>query len=159
MAGLATHYCEYNRLGELESALINCTNTSEIEDNLKIYCQNVESTKNSYELLLENVNKCFYGNSVEDIFDNLEKENSDWAAQQLKVLQAASPLSLKVTHRLIQAGRDLSLAKCLQMETRLGYRLVENNDFQEGNYYFAGNFITEYFIIFNRRASETCRQG
>lgn len=85
MAGLATHYCEHKRLGELESALLNSTNSSEIEANLSKFCQRQTSEKSSLETLLQKVNKCFSGNSVEDIFDQLEKHQSDWSKMQLKV--------------------------------------------------------------------------
>lgn len=43
-----------------------------------------------------------------------------------------SPLSLKVTHHQIRAGRSLSLAQCLEMEFKMSCRHLENSDFAEG---------------------------
>lgn len=86
MAGLATHYCEYNRLGELEAGLLTCTNASQVEEVLSKFCREEKPTKSSLEKLLGNINKSFSGKSVEDIFENLERDNSDWSQVQLKVV-------------------------------------------------------------------------
>lgn len=85
--GLATHYCDYARLGDLEAALLTCTNTLNVVTTLSKFCQNNEenASKQQLENLLQQVKKCFSGNRIEDIFENLDKANTDWSRKQLKV--------------------------------------------------------------------------
>lgn len=85
IAGLATHFCESSRLGELEAALIKCENRFEVKTTLNTLCKTQTSEKLSLEPFMHTINKCFAGNSVNDIFANLERDNSDWAQGVLKV--------------------------------------------------------------------------
>lgn len=47
-------------------------------------------------LPLDAINRCFSGNTMEDIIELLRKENSQWAKETLKTFETKSPLSLKV---------------------------------------------------------------
>lgn len=85
MAGIATHYCEYARLGELEAGLVTCSSPSDVEATLSKFCPVDTTAKFSLEPHLEKINKYFSASSVEGIIDNLEKDNTDWSRKQLKV--------------------------------------------------------------------------
>lgn len=51
-------------------------------------------------------------------YQNLEKENSDWAKEQLNIMRGMSPTSLKIAHRQLSLGESLPLDECLEMEFR-----------------------------------------
>lgn len=82
---MATHYCEYARLGELEAALLACSNSSEIEATLRKFCPYDQTATFSLEPVMPKINEFFSKNSVEEILDDLEKDNTDWAGRLLKV--------------------------------------------------------------------------
>ena len=75
----------------------------------------------------------FAGDSVEAILASLESADTDWAREQLKVLGAKSPQTLKVAFRQLQlGGRAKSFAENMAMEYRIGARVVQRHDFLEG---------------------------
>jgi enoyl-CoA hydratase/carnithine racemase len=70
--------------------------------------------------------------TVEAIIDSLDADDDPWAAEQLGILAGKSPTSLKITLEQIRRAKTLDLAACLQMEYRMGWRVVEGHDFVEG---------------------------
>lgn len=130
-AGIATHYCDSSKLADLETALLNCPDADDVESILKEHHQNVEKPF-SLQPHLEQINKCFAAECVEEIIANLKQDGSEWALKTVEVLHKMSPLSLKVTFRQLELGSKLSLPQCLNMEYRMVWRFLENSDFQEG---------------------------
>lgn len=130
-AGIATHYCQSDKLKHLESALLNCNDPDDIAD-----IMNSLTTKPEKKFVLgphlETINKCFAASSVEGIFKNLSEEGSEWSLNTLDILRKMSPLALKVTHRQLEHGANLSLTQCLIMEYRMVVRHLEDSDFKEG---------------------------
>ena len=53
-------------------------------------------------------------------------------SRPLTALRTKSPTSLKLAHRQIVTGRDLSFDDCMRMEWRLVNRVVAGHDFYEG---------------------------
>lgn len=81
----------------------------------------------------EAIDRLFAFDTVEEIFQALEADGSDWALQQLETLKTKSPQSLKVSLRQIRTGATLnSFADNMAMEYALGGRVVRTHDFQEG---------------------------
>lgn len=78
------------------------------------------------------INSAFSADSVEQIFENLQKDQSEWAKQQLDILSKMSPTSLKVTFRALKEGAKMSLPECLKMEYRIACQMLEDHDFFEG---------------------------
>ncbi len=75
----------------------------------------------------------FAGDSVEAILASLEKADTDWARDQLKVLATKSPQTLKVAFRQLQlGGQARDFADNMAMEYRIGARVVQRHDFIEG---------------------------
>jgi enoyl-CoA hydratase len=75
----------------------------------------------------------FAHDRVEDILAALIGNGSDWASQQLVILQSRCPTSLKATLRHLRLGRDADMfAQVLELEYRLCTRLVDRHDFREG---------------------------
>ena len=78
------------------------------------------------------IDRCFAGDSVEEILGALEAEGGEWAANTLATLAAKSPTSLKVTHRQLREGRALDFAQAMRMEFRLSQHFCAAHDFAEG---------------------------
>lgn len=130
--GLATHYIASHKLDELEKTLAKCKNHMDVEKVLNHLSSDNEFRPDQLDRILPDIKKCFDGSTVEEIFENLQNEGSDWAANTLKTLKRNSPTSLKITHRSITTGKNISLRDCLKMEMRLVVNHTEGSDFKEG---------------------------
>lgn len=122
------------RLGKLIT-----DDASVIESSLAQYGDLVYPDKRSVIHKIETIDQCFSHDTVEEIFDALEKEAADssdeWCTATLKKLKEASPLSLKVTLRSIRDSRFQPLDKCLAQEYRISFNCFSkrvSNDFCEG---------------------------
>jgi enoyl-CoA hydratase len=81
----------------------------------------------------ETVNRAFAHDTVEDILGALAQEPGDFAAETLQMITTRSPTSLKLTLRLLRAGRNsVSLAECLNRELGACLGILYNPDFYEG---------------------------
>jgi enoyl-CoA hydratase len=79
------------------------------------------------------IDRCFAGDSVEDILARLAAEDSDWARAQIETLATKSPTALKVTHRQLRLGARIeSIADIMAMEYRLADRSFRGHDLFEG---------------------------
>jgi hypothetical protein len=67
----------------LEKALL-LNNVNQIESVLKKHCM-VSSHEFSLAKNMDQINKCFSVDTVEEIFENLEKDGSDWANETSQV--------------------------------------------------------------------------
>ncbi|KAL2940005.1 3-hydroxyisobutyryl-CoA hydrolase-like protein 2 mitochondrial [Bienertia sinuspersici] len=112
---------------------------SVVESSLAQYGDLVYPDKSSIVYKIETIDKCFSHDTVEEIFDALEKEatnsSNEWCKATLKKLKEASPLSLKVTLRSIRDGRFQPMDKCLAREYRISVNCISkrvSNDFCEG---------------------------
>lgn len=133
-AGIATHYCPSERLADLQADLIVCRNDADVQRVLARVC---DSAPPAFTLapIREQIDRCFAGETVEEIVQQLERDGSEWTKGALKQLRSASPLSLKVSHRLLREGAGRTLAECLRTEFRLACRYVGTageGDFGEG---------------------------
>lgn len=134
-AGIATHYCNYSQIHKLEEELISLSDAKEIPKVLETYKKVATSSSNPDFVLqphLADIDRLFQADSIEDILSSLKNDNSDWAMKQLNVLKDMSPVSMKVTLRLLREGAKLSLKECLEMEYRVVLRILEDKDFYEG---------------------------
>jgi len=130
--GLASHYVESQRLGEMEKALVACTTEDDIKRTLAKFASIPASTETELDQNLPKIDQCFDGDTVEEIIDNLHLDGSEWAMQTVRALNTKSPTSLKVSHRAIKAGKNLSLHECLKMEFRLIVQHLIESDVKEG---------------------------
>lgn len=80
----------------------------------------------------EEIDRCFGADSMEEIFECLGREDSDFARKTLEMLYAVSPTSLKVTLRQLRAGASLHFAKVMTMEYRISQAFMHTHDFFEG---------------------------
>ena len=118
--GLASHYVESKRLEDLEKALLECKTDEEIGKAIAKHSSVPTSTETELDLVLNSIDKCFDGETVEEIMENLHLDGSEWAMNTIRTLNKLSPTSLKVTHRCMTLGKKMSLEDCLKMEFRVG---------------------------------------
>lgn len=129
---LASHFVDSSKLDELEKKLIGCKTDLEVQNTLNSFSSDPSPTSSKLDEILPKIEKCFGASTVEQIYENLRLDGSEWAAKTIKILNRMSPTSLKVTHRSINLGRTLSLRDCLRMEFRYVMHHVMGSDMQEG---------------------------
>ena len=84
------------------------------------------------------IDRCFAGDSVEAILDQLAAEaaaggaDAGWAAETRAGLLTKSPTSLKVTLRQLIVGQDCGVEPALELEYRLTQHFMAAHDFYEG---------------------------
>ncbi|XP_033624130.1 3-hydroxyisobutyryl-CoA hydrolase, mitochondrial-like [Asterias rubens] len=136
-AGVATHFVESQKMAELEERLLTLSNPSpsSIADLLDKYqSQSQLDADKSFSLdpYMDHINRLFSGSSLEEIFQALESEGSDWSIKNLEILKKMSPTSMKITHRQLTLGADMNLDDILSMELRIAHGCIRGNDFYEG---------------------------
>lgn len=79
------------------------------------------------------IDRLFSADTVPAILEALVADDSDFAAQTLKVLRRNSPLSMACTLEMLQRlGREPDIRTALQQEYRFTWRSMEGSDFLEG---------------------------
>ena len=78
------------------------------------------------------IDGCFGHDTVEGIFESLNRDDSAFAAETLAALYAVCPVSLKVALRQLREGEKLDFARVMQMEYRISQRRVLDPNFYEG---------------------------
>jgi enoyl-CoA hydratase len=84
------------------------------------------------------IDRCFAGDSIEAILDQLAAEaaagraEAGWAAETRAGLLTKSPTSLKVTLRQLIVGQDYGVEPALELEYRLTQHFMAAHDFYEG---------------------------
>jgi enoyl-CoA hydratase/carnithine racemase len=138
-AGGADFYLESEKWSPLKQAIeeTNWTLHTAAEDLEKLLEEHCHSSIETSSLALnqEKINEHFQFESVEEIVASLKRsaENGDeWAEKTVNTILSKSPISLKVTLRQIQAGKNKSLHECLEMEMNLAMNFMTCDDFYEG---------------------------
>jgi len=88
-----------------------------------------EASLNRLSLPGKDIDRCFKYETIEEIFAALEKEGTEWAHKTLRTLKRKSPLSLKLTLKLLRNGRNLSLKECFEQEFRVSFRRMHDKDY------------------------------
>ncbi|GAB6032377.1 hypothetical protein CHUAL_011019 [Chamberlinius hualienensis] len=133
--GIATHYIEHSMLPALTKDLTKLTDAKRIPELLDSYTKESTGGKKAEFSLkphLPKINKIFGARSLEEIFQLLQEDGSEWALKHLETLKKMSPTSLKITFKLLQEGKRYDLKHCLEMECRLAFTCLKNHDFYEG---------------------------
>ena len=82
---------------------------------------------------LGDINRLFAADRLEDVFTALEADDGEWAKQELAKLRTKSPLSCKVTLRLLLVSPHLKdFADEMRLEFGIVHRLFRCHDFAEG---------------------------
>jgi 3-hydroxyisobutyryl-CoA hydrolase len=132
-SGVATHYIPSNHVSDLKSALASAEYNTYDEINSII---NQFSVKTALESEIDShlikINDIFGSNSLNEIFQKLEKDPSEWSQKLLQKLLSVSPTSLQVVFKQLKLGANLNLGECLKLEYKISQEFMRNNDFFEG---------------------------
>lgn len=130
--GLASHFVESRRLEDLEKALLFCKTDEEIGKAISKVSSVPTSTETELDHIIPLIDRCFDGETMEEIYGNLHLDGSDWAMDTIRTLNKMSPTSLKVSLRSLNEGRKLPLRDCLKMEFLIAIHHVIKSDLKEG---------------------------
>jgi enoyl-CoA hydratase len=127
--GLATHYVEQSSLGEM-CERISRTPTRALGA-IGSFAATPPDAKIAASLPL--ITRLFSSDRLEEVLAALEADESEWAATELGTLRTKSPLSCKVSLRLMAEGANrTSFADEMRAEYALAGRVVRTHDFREG---------------------------
>lgn len=137
--GLASHFVDSNRIEELISSLgeVSGQNDREVMEIIEKFSSTPQlPIETELDKMLPLIDKCFSGESVEEIYENLHRDGSEIAMKIIATMNKMSPTSLKICHEVVKRGKSLSLRECLMMEHRLTYNIFSNpeltREFMEG---------------------------
>jgi enoyl-CoA hydratase len=127
--GLATHYVAQASLADMVERIASAP--GRLQGTIGSSAATVPDAKIAANL--PNISKLFASDRLEDVLAALEADESEWATTELATLRTKSPLSCKVSLRLLAEGasRD-SFADEMRAEYALAGRVVRTHDFHEG---------------------------
>ncbi|XP_026523787.1 3-hydroxyisobutyryl-CoA hydrolase, mitochondrial isoform X1 [Notechis scutatus] len=136
-AGIATHFVEAEKMAALEKDLIELisptkANVADVLDSYHKECKLDQEKEFILGEHMDKINSLFSANSMEEIVQNLKKDGSPFALDQLKTIAKMSPTSLKITFRQLKEGASLNLQDVFTMEYRLSQACMRGHDFFEG---------------------------
>ncbi|XP_013925975.1 PREDICTED: 3-hydroxyisobutyryl-CoA hydrolase, mitochondrial-like [Thamnophis sirtalis] len=136
-AGIATHFVEADKMASLEKDLIELisptkANVAGVLDSYHKECKLDQDKEFILGEHMDKINSLFSANSMEEIVQNLKKDGSPFALDQLKTIAKMSPTSLKITLRQLNEGASLNLQDVFTMEYRLSQACMRGHDFYEG---------------------------
>lgn len=127
--GLATHYIEQSALEELHERILKAP--ARVQGALGAASNKAPEAK--IESNRSQISRLFASDRLEDVIGALEADESDWAQSELATLKSKSPLSCKVSLRLLAEGEHRpSFADEMRAEYALAGRIVRTHDFREG---------------------------
>ncbi|HEY0114170.1 MAG TPA: enoyl-CoA hydratase/isomerase family protein, partial [Allosphingosinicella sp.] len=127
--GIATHYVPAASLEEVKARIVEHPDRAEgILGQASVTPPDARIADN-----IARINKLFAADRLEDILATLEADGSDWALKELAALRVKSPLSCKVSLRMLaQAYGKPSFAAEMTTEYALAVHTVNHPDFREG---------------------------
>ena len=127
--GLATNYIEQSSLEELHDRILKAP--SRLKGTLGSMATTPPDAK--IEANLAAITRLFASDRLEDTLAALEADESEWAHSELATIRTKSPLSCKVSLRLLAEGANRSsFAEEMRAEYALAGRIVRTHDFREG---------------------------
>jgi enoyl-CoA hydratase len=127
--GIATHYIPHASLAEVKARIAE---HPERTDGI-LGQASVSPPETRIEDNVARINKLFAPDRLEDILAGLEADGSDWALKELAALRVKSPLSCKVSLRMLDQAHGMpSFAAEMTTEYALAIHMVNHPDFREG---------------------------
>jgi enoyl-CoA hydratase len=127
--GLATHYAAQASLEVLVARLLKAP--SRIQGTLGAASDMTPDSKIADNV--QNIARLFSSDRLEETLAALEADESEWAKSELATIQTKSPLSCKVSLRVLAEGANrVSFAEEMRAEYALAGRVVRTHDFREG---------------------------
>ena len=126
---LATHFVEQAAIPDLVERLVK----SPTRAAGAVGAAAVKPPEPKIEANLPAISKLFASDRLEDILAALEADDGDWANSELATLKSKSPLSCKVSLRLLAEGATrANFSEEMRAEYALAGRVVRTHDFREG---------------------------
>ena len=127
--GLATHYVEQAALPDMIDRI--ATTPQRVQGPIGTFAATPPEAK--IEQNLPQIGRFFASEKYEEILKALEEDESDWARTELGTLRTKSPLSCKVSLRLMAEGANrTSFTDEMRAEYALAGRVARTHDFREG---------------------------
>jgi enoyl-CoA hydratase len=127
--GLATHYVEQASLAEMIERIARTPERLQGA----IGASSATPPDARIAASLPYITRLFASDLLEEVLAALEADESDWAQTELGTLRTKSPLSCKVSLRLVTEGaRRTSFTDEMRAEYALAGRVVRTHDFREG---------------------------
>jgi enoyl-CoA hydratase len=127
--GLSTHYVEQASLADMVDRIARTP--ARVMGPIGAFASTPVEGKVAANL--PNITKLFASDRLEEVIDTLEQDGSDWAQSELATLKSKSPLSCKVSLRLLAEGaKRTDFADEMRAEYALASRVVRTHDFREG---------------------------
>lgn len=132
--GLATHYVPSDRMAALDTALREGDYSTRAHAAVGRILDGFAEDPGVAPIVenLEAIDRCFGGETVEQVIAKLQAEGTPWAEETLAALDEKSPTSLKVTFRQLTTLGDLDLEDALKMEYRMAIRCNFGPELFEG---------------------------
>jgi enoyl-CoA hydratase len=126
---LATHYVEQSGIDDLVERLMVAPSRT----NGALGAASAQLPEAKIEQNLGLIARLFASDRLEDVLAALEADESEWAHSELATLRTKSPLSCKVSLRLLADGAArASFTDEMRAEYALAGRVVRTHDFREG---------------------------
>ena len=126
---LATHYVEQSGIEELVERIIKAPARAKGA----LGAASSAAPDARIEPNLPQISRLFASDRLEDVLAVLDADETDWADSELATLKTKSPLSCKVSLRLLAEGATrASFADEMRAEYALAGRVVRTHDFREG---------------------------
>jgi enoyl-CoA hydratase len=126
---LATHYVEQAAIGDVVERIIKAP--TRVQGALGAAASSQPAAK--IEENLAQISRLFAHDRLEDVIAALDEEEGDWAQSELATIRTKSPLSCKVSLRLLAEGlARSSFTDEMRAEYALAGRVVRTHDFREG---------------------------
>lgn len=91
------------------------------------------------------INRCFYPDSIEEIIENLKKENTNFSKYCLQKLQENDRTALNVTLALLRKAIKGSYSDCCHLEYKALLNVLKNEHKVDAKTPFTKELIEEYF--------------
>lgn len=126
---LATHYVEQTAIEDLIERIMKAP--ARVQGALGAASSTPPPAK--IEENLGQISRLFASDRLEDVIAALDEEEGDWAQSELATIRTKSPLSCKVSLRLLAEGLARpSFTEEMRAEYALAGRVVRTHDFREG---------------------------
>jgi enoyl-CoA hydratase len=126
---LATHYVDHAGLEDVVERIMKAPARAKGA----LGAESTSPPEAKIEAVLPQIAKLFASDRLEDVLAALETEESQWSEAELATLRTKSPLSCKVSLRLLEAGAArANFADEMRAEYALAGRVVRTHDFSEG---------------------------
>lgn len=127
--GLATHYLPSEALDEAKQRIAADSQAIEL-----ILAELATPAPDAGILAHRDaIDRLFASDKLEEIFADLQADDSEWATQQLATLNAKSPQTMKVSLKLLLDGKSMpTFEDEMRQEFAVASKVVQRHDFIEG---------------------------